>query len=542
MDIYKKIKEMDRIYKVLLLFIVIFSISIVLSWKGSVSPDEGNHSILGLFYLKALKWWIGNPTFDLGSIFSFGVNYLNYYPTLSVYYPPLLHFLLAESFFLLGPSILAGRLVVLVCSVLTLFILFKLGKDLFDKKIALLAVVFLGTSFVFFQLSRKVMQEIPMMLFFLISIYFYNKTREDDGWRNYILGGLFFGLSFLTKWLALPLVVILFFFADTQRENLPKVFSSIVLVGVIVAPWAFIAYKLKALFIPLVTSVTNLWVAKVEPASLSIPGLLYYPIKFFTQQTSLLLGGFAISSLVYYIWKGGRNRPGIVAWVLSVLIFALLISNKGWRFTLLYIPALCLLSGWGIEKLRKKVSKKQIYVLLSILLISQVVFLGTSLNFRKDTDERNVVKYLSKREGPILFSYNGNGLFHTSFMFLMAKEGKRKVYRGSIFRERGEKYFERITKRGNIHYAILPEDLEGKKLNYILSPDVKGFGYQKDLHVKKLIQNSSLWVKEEKVDSVWIYRNKKYNPDKGITKCNYVGAIEQWVCTNTTLQAFNALS
>lgn len=144
--------------------------------------------------------------------------------------------LLTLSFLIFGPSIWALRLVSAVIGILTIFGIYLLSKELFEKssrQIALTTAFLLAISFWHLNLSRLGFRAIlvPFVLsfsfYFLIKgLKFFQKESSKNRWLYYFaVSGILFGLGFYTYTpfrlavFILPFIFIPYWFFQ-KRENL----------------------------------------------------------------------------------------------------------------------------------------------------------------------------------------------------------------------------------------------------------------------------------------------------------------------------------
>lgn len=137
--------------------------------------------------------------------------------------PPLFFWLVNLSTFFLGEnSELANRLPSALAGLITLLVTFLFGERLFHPGVGFLSAMILGTSFLFLQLSRWMMLDSLVTLFFLLTLYYFylGFEKEENRRKNYLLAGLFMGFGILTKgplaFLALPI----FFVFSLIQKNL----------------------------------------------------------------------------------------------------------------------------------------------------------------------------------------------------------------------------------------------------------------------------------------------------------------------------------
>ena len=119
--------------------------------------------------------------------------------------------LIAFSFYLLGHSIWAIKVVPALLGFLTVLGIYLLTKELFDKKIALISTFFLAVCFWHLNFSRLGFRAIMLPFVLVFSFYFLFRGLRTRRFLNFILGGLFFGLGLHTyiSWRLAPLILII---------------------------------------------------------------------------------------------------------------------------------------------------------------------------------------------------------------------------------------------------------------------------------------------------------------------------------------------
>ena len=139
--------------------------------------------------------------------------------------PPLFFWLVNLSTFFLGEnSGLANRLPSALAGLITLLVTFLFGERLFRARVGFLAAMVLATSFLFLQISRWMMLDSLVTMFFLLTLYcFHLGVEREEGRRKYYLwAGLFMGFGVLTKgplaYLSLPIFFIFTFFQKNLRR------------------------------------------------------------------------------------------------------------------------------------------------------------------------------------------------------------------------------------------------------------------------------------------------------------------------------------
>lgn len=179
-----KIKNNKEILSLLLIFIVLYSFD--LSKYPVVWIDEG---------------WFINPAFNLAFHGFFGTTMMpDFYNIAHFTYwqMPLYMVLVAISFKLFGFGIVQARMVSVFLGFFTILFTYLLGKELFTKKVGLLATSLLIVNPLFFRVAREVRMDIAVACFTLIALYFLVMALKRSKHKYYFCSGLFAILSFLS--------------------------------------------------------------------------------------------------------------------------------------------------------------------------------------------------------------------------------------------------------------------------------------------------------------------------------------------------------
>jgi hypothetical protein len=105
----------------------------------------------------------------------------------------------------------------------TIFLVYIIAKSLFDRKVALVASLFLSLAFLHVRDSHFGLTDIPMIFLLLISLLFVVRSDRDPSLKNYAISGIFAGLATSTKYNALlsvvPMSIVHFFNILSQRQK-----------------------------------------------------------------------------------------------------------------------------------------------------------------------------------------------------------------------------------------------------------------------------------------------------------------------------------
>ncbi len=98
----------------------------------------------------------------------------------ALYKPPFIYWLMMSFFALLGPGLVAARLSVAATALLTVYIVYLLGRKLYGARAAFAAGLLTATSFGFIIYGKTGMLDIPMMCFFVLAMYFFYRAYSEN--------------------------------------------------------------------------------------------------------------------------------------------------------------------------------------------------------------------------------------------------------------------------------------------------------------------------------------------------------------------------
>jgi 4-amino-4-deoxy-L-arabinose transferase-like glycosyltransferase len=107
--------------------------------------------------------------------------------------------------------------------IVTIFVVYKIGSLLFNRKTALISSISLGVTYLHVRESHFGVTDIPITFFIMASIVFIIKSYQEKNLKNYILAGCFAGAATAVKYsgllLAIPMVVVHFLNVIENKEN-----------------------------------------------------------------------------------------------------------------------------------------------------------------------------------------------------------------------------------------------------------------------------------------------------------------------------------
>ncbi len=154
-------------------------------------------------------------------------------------------FFLALLFFAFGKSLVFVRITQAIMSALTVVLVYKLAKNLFNKKIAIFSAILAAIYPPFIFYSGLILTETIYTFLMVVSFYLINK---DFNKRNSILFGTFFGLAALMRTESILIVLFTLFVLFLSSKQKKKIIINGTLIFffmfLVITPWSIRNYTL----------------------------------------------------------------------------------------------------------------------------------------------------------------------------------------------------------------------------------------------------------------------------------------------------------
>lgn len=335
---------------------------------------------------------------------------------------PLLPYTLSL-FYMIKLSFLS-KIFVPIVSATNSVLVYVLAKKLFDVKTGLYS----GILFFLIPLNLlwgfRVSTGIYGVFFLLLAFLFFWKGFEERDNKSKIFFGIFLALSILARYtmlIIIPVFLIYFLIRDRNLKILKDKYLWFGILGflVVMLPWFFYGIHFYSnpfgAFIHGTTG-SNFW-GGIQP--------IYFYLQYFYKSFSIL-GLIFIASIVYFFKKklfSDKRVYLMLIWFFFFFIVVSLIGHKEQRFLLPLLPALSILSGFFMSKIKwKKIKYGKILAIVLIIsyLISFVIVFsvfykqehtGTNYCFSKGLNflkEQKNVSLIYSDESPIVYSVTGD--------------------------------------------------------------------------------------------------------------------------------------
>jgi len=289
---------------------------------------------------------------------------------------PLLPYLISI-FYLLNLGFLSNFLMPLI-GALSVILIYKLGKELFNEKVALISSLLFAFIPLHVFYSGRVLTDVLFTFFVLLTFLCFWKGYEKNSKKHKVLFGVFLALTLLSRYTALwimPIFLLYFLARDKSLKFLKDkyLWYSILTFFVTLIPW-FI-YGILEYNNPIGAFIHGV------KASAYWGGLQSWTFFFdYWWQMFSIVGIIFVIALIYIFYKKEFFKKEIyllLIWFAFFLGMAIYMPHKEDRFVLAIVPTIVLITGYFIDKI-KRYKKQIIVILLGILILSLCLnFYGT---------------------------------------------------------------------------------------------------------------------------------------------------------------------
>ena len=274
-----------------------------------------------------------------------------------------------------------GKLLAILFSLGTLVLTYLIAHKLFNRKIAVISVIFLSLSSTFFLFNSIMHAEIPSTFFMLLGFYLFIR-------KNYNLSGLFLGIAFMTRFFQIfafiTLSLLLFYLVVKKKEPYRKLFFFSMFFLIPVLPYLILNYILYNN--PFYPFILQSFMTKYTGWVFSQPFYFYF-IALIKENILVL---FSILGLLFIFKRFDSKKPSLdmlslVLVFLFIFIPYNLVAHKEMRLLIPALPFLYILTSYGLFYFIN-LFKKNKNLILSLLMMIFLIFNVPNLKFDKYED------------------------------------------------------------------------------------------------------------------------------------------------------------
>ncbi len=297
---------------------------------------------------------------------------------------PLLYYLTLDGWMrLAGSSPLAVRLLSVLAGLLTLALLYRLSRRLFDQRLALAALLIAALAPFHVQYSQEARMYSLLALWLLGATLCFVQARRTGGYRGWLLGGLLAGLAMHTQQLAafylLPLGLLLL-----RRQTLRGLLLAVGAALLVYGPW------MAALLAQWQTVSGQYWITRPDLAQMPLTAyffmLGYYEIPTPWALTGLAAVTICVLLLVVQLMRARPTAMGPVLWLLLAPVVLMWLVSQLWPVFLvraLIGPALMFYVALAWLLVRGGLPRGLRALVTAACLL--VVIIGLNVHYRSDS-------------------------------------------------------------------------------------------------------------------------------------------------------------
>jgi hypothetical protein len=261
-------------------------------------------------------------------------------------HPLLFQFVLALAF-AFGVSDLAGRLVAVAISLVTVYLTYRVGKLLYGVKAGLLGGLFLALMPYHVVVSRQVLLDGPLVLCTTLVLFFLARYAMTQRPAWIYLTGVGMGLTFLAKETGIIMLGAIYAFLALSREirvRIKHLILSLFLMALMIAP-----FPLSLLLAGGSRSGRNYLVWQLFRRA-------NHPWDFYTNNVPEAIGFLVIIAgilgLIFLRHEKSWRERLLLCWIIVPTAFFQLWPTKGFQYLLPIAPPIAVLAGRAIARWR----------------------------------------------------------------------------------------------------------------------------------------------------------------------------------------------
>jgi len=266
-------------------------------------------------------------------------------------HPPAVAYILAVSRFVFGESETGVRFLFALIGVANVWLVYRLGKYLYDDRVGLLGALLLAINFGHIWISRIATNDVAASFIFTAVIFSFAKATLEKDRRWLFITGLLLGLSFLVKYTLVVVVfgflAFIYFYKPYRKAVFNRVlFPAMAVFGLCTIPvfwwnyqnqWASFAYQgaHASPFLGLVIGPGSFWenflvsityyplmwlLFSSVPLTLLLVGGLLGAFRSRARRGPMLAGAIALAAVILFYFNPSMPLPALVALELVVIL------------------------------------------------------------------------------------------------------------------------------------------------------------------------------------------------------------------------------
>jgi len=254
---------------------------------------------------------------------------------------------------------------------LSVFLVYILGKKLFDKKVGLYSAILFALIPIHVFYSGKIWTDPLVVFFILLTFISFWEGYEKENKKHKVLFGLFLALSLLARYTTLwitPIFLFYFLIRDKSLKFLKDkyLWYAIGIFFLTLVPWFIYGFKYYG-------NILGAFIHGFKAAGYwgGVQSWNFFFVN--SWQIFSIIGIVSVFSLLFIFIKKEfikREIYLLLIWIIFFSIMVMYMPHKEERFIMPIIPAICIISGFFISKLKKY--KNIIFGLICIVLLTSL--------------------------------------------------------------------------------------------------------------------------------------------------------------------------
>jgi mannosyltransferase len=189
-------------------------------------------------------WWDEGEYMSMARAISLNLNY-EFLPV-----RPLLLSIITAFFFKIAPTEFLPRILLLILSLASIFGIYLLGKEMYGKKVGLIAAILMSASYLNLFYAFRLLVDLPSLTFFTFSAYFFYKYFKTNSHKMLYFGAITIAIGTLFRiTTATFLFAMVIYVLATQKLKFIKkkeIWISAIIFILILSPyiiWGFIQFN-----------------------------------------------------------------------------------------------------------------------------------------------------------------------------------------------------------------------------------------------------------------------------------------------------------
>lgn len=366
--------------------------------------------LIRLIFINQSFWLDEATTAQVVKNFNFSQIFQKFLP--GDFHPPF-YYLLAKVWTIpFGVSEISLRMLSVVASLITIFFVYKIAKNAFNKKVGFVSSLLLAISPLHIYYSQEARMYIVQTLFVVLSIFYYQKLLKNEKLINWVLFSFSILLIGITDYLPLSVILVFAIHSLIIKKNIDwfkKLFLSLLPLFVFFVFWLPIFTEQLVNGLNVYSNSPNWW--KVL-GKFSLKEVFLIPIKFIIGRISFsqkILYGFVLVPYItllinFFIkeYKRLKNNYLFICWfslpIFLTILFSLRLSVLSYFRLIFVLPAFYILLARAIQF----IGKKYFLWLTAFFLLFNIVFSAIYLfnpSFHRE-DWRGFVKFVEDNSIP----------------------------------------------------------------------------------------------------------------------------------------------